>query len=265
MEKRLSTLTQIRNQLNGFVPKEGFDVAIILGSGLGDFVSRFDEALELPYAKVPGFPITSVQGHKGAMFSGSLNGKKVLAFAGRFHFYEGHNFETVLLPVHLAHSLGTKTLIVTNAAGGMNPQFNPGDLMLIRDLIFLRRATWLEKPTYMRYSGWNKTSDMAMSVSLEKGIGLKEGTYFFSPGPNYETKAEVRAFRKLGGDAVGMSTAPELIEAQHLGMNTLGISLITNKATGISKTKLNHAEVKETAEMAKDTFGMLIGECIRQL
>ncbi|MDG5767347.1 purine-nucleoside phosphorylase [Balneolales bacterium ANBcel1] len=238
------------------------DASVILGSGLGNFTQVLDDAVVVPYKQIPGFPATSVAGHDGALHFGRIGDRNVLVWSGRFHFYEGHPFERTILPVQVAHALGCRSLIVTNAAGGINDRFQVGDLMLIDDIITLMVSVspWRNK-LYKRYSN-DGTVESVIRMAARAGIPVTRGCYLFAKGPTYETKAEVRAFRAMGADAVGMSTAAELYEAIRLDMQCLGISLITNKATGVSKGKLDHGEIKEAATLREKEFVALVSGII---
>ncbi|MDI6401182.1 purine-nucleoside phosphorylase, partial [Balneolaceae bacterium ANBcel3] len=221
-----------------------------------------EHTVAIPYEDIPGFPNTAVAGHDGVLYAGILKKKVVLAWSGRFHLYEGHALETTLLPVRLSHSLGCRALIVTNAAGGINPRYRVGDIMLIDDLItFMGKVSPFRKKILARYHPDRRASDIHR-LAAERGIAVTRGTYLFTYGPTYETKAEVRAFRVMGADAVGMSTAAELAEASRLDMNTLGISLITNQATGISEEKLDHEDIKKAASLSEKKFISLISTII---
>ncbi len=233
------------------------DAAIILGSGLGEFGANIQNPTIIPYIDIPKFPQSTVVGHSGALIIGEILDKTVIAFSGRFHFYEGYPFSTTVFPVQLAASFQVKKLIISNAAGGINLDFQVGDLMVITNVIhpyveipIIEKENWLDS--------LNKNASSVQNIAKNIGIATKNGTYLYVTGPNYETKAEIRAFRTLGGDAVGMSTAPELMEAYNLGLQTTAISLITNAAAGVTDQKLNHAEVKEAAEMKKDEFAKLV-------
>lgn len=233
------------------------DAAIILGSGLGEFGANIQNPKIIPYIDIPKFPQSTVVGHSGALIIGEILDKTVIAFSGRFHFYEGYPFSTTVFPIQLAASFQVKKLIISNAAGGINLDFQVGDLMVITNVIhpyveipIIEKENWLDS--------LNKNASSVQNIAKNIGIATKNGTYLYVTGPNYETKAEIRAFRTLGGDAVGMSTAPELMEAYNLGLQTTAISLITNAAAGVTDQKLNHAEVKEAAEMKKDEFAKLV-------
>lgn len=238
------------------------DCAIILGSGLGAFTSILKDSVVVPYSKIPGFPETSVAGHDGALHYGLLRNKKILAWSGRFHYYEGHPFERTILPVQVTKALECHSLLVTNAAGGINTRFQVGDLMLIDDLLYpLISVSPHNRPINKRYATDNMVNRIK-KMAAEAGIPVARGTYLYAKGPSYETKAEIRAFRTIGADAVGMSTAAELNEALRLDMTCLGISLITNQATGVSKEKLDHSEIKEAANLSEKHIIALISKII---
>lgn len=244
---------------------ESCDVAVILGSGLGGFENQLTEKTTLPYSSIPGFPQTTVVGHSGSLSIGFIREKRVLVFSGRFHRYEGHEFAKTVIPVQLANLFNAQTLFASNAAGSINNRFNVGDLMLIDSLlapnikISDQTTRWFERyePTELLKS--------AKKEALNMNLHLQQGTYLYVTGPCYETKAEIRAYRSIGVDAVGMSTVPELNEACRLGMNALGISLITNMATGVSKKKLNHAEVQDVAGQRTEVFRELIRRLIAKI
>ena len=257
------------NELKKFFVQRGFyekvDCAIILGSGLGGFKSYVDNAISVDYSEIPDFPKVTVEGHGGELVQGKINEKNVLVFSGRFHHYEGHPFDRTLIPVQISALFSSKTLIVSNAAGGINPRFSVGDLMLIDDMMRIGFPIQpVEKPYQNRYKNSNEI-ETAARVANELRIAVQRGTYMYVKGPVYETKAEIRAYRMMGADAVGMSTMPELLLANELGIRTLGISLITNLATGLSKNKLEHAEIKDVADSRKNEFAKLVGELISQL
>ncbi len=240
------------------------DTAVILGSGLGDFAARLEDRIDIPYSEIRGMPQVSVVGHSGTVHYGKIGGKSVLAFGGRFHGYEGYGPDVSLCLVHIAHKLKISKMIISNAAGGISGRLQTGDLMLINDFAspgynYSRRGT---PPSHVRYDNHHKRAEI-LRIAAEAGIPLQHGTYFFVKGPTYETKAEVRAFRTLGADVVGMSTAPEMLEATRLGIGCISISLVTNMATGVSHQKLDHSEVKETAESRKEDFARLVIRLIK--
>ncbi len=234
------------------------DATIILGSGLGKFTSAISDPIVVPYSEIPGFPETGVAGHDGALYFGRVGSRKILAWSGRFHHYEGHPFERTVLPVQVAAALGCNVMIVTNAAGGINFRFRVGDLMLIDDIISLPVRV---NPHTQRFRHRYANDDLVNKVTqlaAIAGIAVTRGTYLYAKGPTYETKAEIRAFRVMGADAVGMSTAAELNEAIRLEMTCLGVSLITNLATGVSKKKLDHSEIAEAASLREKDLLELI-------
>lgn len=243
---------------------EQVDTVVILGSGLGGFTSALKEPVTIPYHQIPGFPDTSVQGHSGELYYGKAADKDVIAFSGRFHFYEGHPFSKTVLPVHLAGAFGVKKIIVSNAAGAINTQFNVGDLMVIDDVFRLFQPVSAGPAKSFRYNLY-PVAENVRKIAADIGIDIQRGTYLYVKGPNYETKAEIRAFRVLGADVVGMSTAPELIEASRLRIPAAAVSLVTNMAAGVTKGKLDHSEVKEAAESRKEDFTRLVTELIRRL
>ncbi|MFN1834617.1 purine-nucleoside phosphorylase [Balneola sp. MJW-20] len=240
------------------------DAVIILGSGLGSFGKQLSGLRSIPYTDIPHFPNSTVAGHDGKLLFGEIDGKKIMAFSGRFHHYEGYPLARTVLPVQLAKAMNAEKLIISNAAGGINLHFRVGDLMVIDGII--RQNMILSDPSE---ETWNYElypyADKARELAEKIGVVTQRGTYLYVKGPNYETKAEIRAFRKMGGDAVGMSTAPELMEAARLNVKAVAVSLITNAAAGVTDQKLDHAEVKEAAELKKDEFAKLVRVLIREL
>jgi len=241
--------------------------AIILGSGLGELGNQIEDRLSIPYEKIPGFAAVTVPGHSGRLICGNLEGRKVVAMQGRFHYYEGHAMETVVYPVQAFAKWGIPNLIVTNASGGINLTFQPGDLMLIRDLVSLFCPSPLRGENMAslgpRFFDMTKPFteellQLARQVSAEEGIAVREGVYAYAQGPHFETPADIRLLRILGADAVGMSTVPEVIAARHAGMHILGISCITNMAAGVTGQQLNHEEVLETGRLAGERFIKLV-------
>lgn len=250
----------VRNRMK-IEPRTG----IILGSGLGDFVDGFPNALSIDTKDIPHYPRSTVEGHKGRLVLASLREKSLLAFQGRVHFYESNSVDSVLYPIHLANALGVKTLIVTNAAGGVNRSFSPGDLMLIVDQINLTNAISSSKSVQQTKSNELYSKRLALKVfrvAAAEGINLRSGVYVGLKGPSYETAAEIEMIRRIGGDAVGMSTVLEVSCAAQLGMEVLGISCITNLGTGIGKEKLSHAEVTDVGNRVKKTFATLVSSVI---
>ncbi|MFQ5551187.1 MAG: purine-nucleoside phosphorylase [Gemmatimonadales bacterium] len=243
-------------------------VAIVLGSGLGDLANRVEGVTEIDYGDVPGFPQTTVVGHSGKFVAGLLGGSDVLLQSGRFHLYEGHEPQTVVLPIRVFAELGIQYLVVTNAAGGINNNFAPPCLMLITDHINLMWRHPLSGPVLdgeERFPDMSNPYDpelgsLARTAALDLGIDLQEGVYAGVLGPNYETPAEVRMLDTIGADAVGMSTVPEVIVARARGLRVLGISSITNVAAGITSAALDHEEVLEAGKsLAQDLEAIVTG------
>ena len=250
------------------------DIGVILGSGLGDYAEALEDAVKLPYSEIPGFPRSTVAGHAGMWCCGTLYGKRVVMMQGRFHYYEGYGMKDVTLPVRVMQKIGVKTLIVTNAAGGVNLGYHPGELMVIGDIFSMTAQNPLIGPNLdafgPRFPDMSCAFDkelraLAHECANEQGFALREGVYAQMTGPTYETPAEIRMLRTLGADAVGMSTVPEVIVARHGGMRVLGISCITNMAAGILDQPLSHAEVTETANRVKGQFRNLLDRIIEKM
>lgn len=250
------------------------DIGVILGSGLGDYAEALEDAVKLPYSEIPGFPRSTVAGHAGMWCCGTLYGKRVVMMQGRFHYYEGYGMKDVTLPVRVMQKIDVKTLIVTNAAGGVNLGYHPGELMVIGDIFSMTAQNPLIGPNLdafgPRFPDMSCAFDkelraLAHECANEQGFALHEGVYAQMTGPTYETPAEIRMLRTLGADAVGMSTVPEVIVARHGGMRVLGISCITNMAAGILDQPLNHAEVTETANRVKGQFRNLLDRIIEKM
>ena len=248
-------------------------IGIILGSGLGSFADNLENKIKLSASKIPHYPKSTVEGHQGFLVFGEWKGVSLLAIQGRTHYYEGYSLEKVTYVVRIIAALGIKTLIVTNAAGGVNPNFKPGDLMMITDQINNMFQNPLRGP--LRYGGQRfpdmsnsysaKYFDLINQVAKQNEILLKHGVLYVSTGPTYETAAEVRMISKLGGDAASMSTVPEVIVANQENMDVIGISCITNHATGITTSPLSHHEVTETAKLVQKKFLMLLSGIIQRL
>jgi purine-nucleoside phosphorylase len=240
--------------------------AVILGSGLGRLADQIEHAVRVPFHEIPGFPSATVVGHSGMLIAGSLGGRRVIALGGRFHMYEGHEARLAAFPTRVLHALGARTLVVSNAAGGVRRTLRPGDLMLIRDHINLMFRNPLIGPVErgdVRFPDMSSPYDptlaeLARSVAREEKIALAEGVYCGLLGPTYETPAEVRMLTVLGADAVGMSTVPEVLVARALDMRVLGVSCITNLACGLSLTPITHAEVLETTAGTAANFERLV-------
>jgi purine-nucleoside phosphorylase len=249
-------------------------LAAILGSGLGPFADAAQNVTIIPTNTIPGYPVSTVSGHAGRWVFGEIEGKKILVLQGRVHTYEGYPIARVTFPVHLMAVLGVKKLIVTNASGGVNPQFKPGDLMLIDDQINFMFANPLRGQHERKWGPrWPDMSDpysrelqeVAMRVAAELHIPLRRGVLLASKGPSYESAAEVQMSRRLGADALTMSTVPEVIAAVYRRLQVLGISCVTNLATGISPQKLDHAEVTETANRISETFARLMRGIVKEI
>ncbi len=257
MENIKETINYLRN--HGI---EAIDFGMILGSGLGDLAEEVCDSVVLDYADIPHFPISTVPGHAGKLVYGSLGDKKVLMMQGRFHYYEGNSMQTITYPIRVLKALGADSLIVTNAAGGVNESYRPGELMLIQDHINFMGNHPLIGPNNdsmgPRFPDMSHAYDkayrtIAKQVAATMNLPLHEGVYMAFSGPSYETPAEIRMARTFGADAVGMSTVPEVIVANHMGMKVLGISCITNLAAGM-QSDLNHEEVVATTNRVKEQF-----------
>jgi purine-nucleoside phosphorylase len=260
----------IKSKMNNDIVPE---IAIILGSGLGDIAQQV-EGISISYGDIPGFKVSHVDGHAGKLVIGKLNSKNVVIMQGRFHYYEGYSMQEIAMPVRIMKLLGAKKLIVTNAAGGINLDFTPGDLMFISDHINLMGTNPLVGenndelgPRFvdMTYAYNKELLNIAENTAMKLGIKTKIGTYAALSGPTYETPAEIRMLRVLGSDAIGMSTVPEVITANHMGMKVLGISCITNMAAGILDQPLCHDEVIETSNKVKENFIKLLKNIIKEI
>ena len=260
----------IRSKLGAFVP----DVVMVLGSGLGFMGDIVDDPIVIPYGDIPHFKVSTAPGHKGQLVCGLLAGKKVAVMQGRMHHYEGYSYEDVSYAVRVLRLVGCSTLIVTNAAGCANPDWHAGEIMLITDQI----KFFMESPLRgenleqfgtrfpdMSHMYTPALQDIARQSAKELGITLREGVYTYFPGPQFETPAEVRAARVLGGDACGMSTAPEATAAVHAGMQVLGFTLLSNMAAGILDQPLSGEEVNEMAEACKGPFSKLVLACLEKM
>ena len=242
-------------------------IGLVLGSGLGDYADTLEDAVKIPYSQIPNFPVPSIPGHTGALVFGRKCGQEVVVMQGRIHYYEGLPQQQITLPIRVLAALGVKTLVLTNACGGVNLSFSPGDLMLISDHINLSGGNPLIGPNLdafgPRFPDMSDLYTASLRAAIKEkaaaaGIPLQEGVYAMYSGPNYETPAEIRMFRTLGADTVGMSTVPEALVAGHSGLQVVGISCITNMAAGVLPVKLSHAEVTETANRVSAKFRKLI-------
>lgn len=270
MRKTADEYAKLIREKIGFSPKIG----IVLGSGLGDLGEKIENPVFVDYNTLEGFPVSTAPGHKGRFIAGVLSGKQVICMQGRLHFYEGYSMADILLPVRTMRQLGVEILILTNAAGGINSAFSVGDIMLIEDHInFMGRnplvgqnddAFGCRFPD-MSYAYNPELRALAERCAEKTGIGICKGVYLACSGPSYETPAEIRAFRTLGADAVGMSTVPEVIAANHCGMRVLAFSLISNMAAGILPQPLTEAEVLEAGRRKGAEMQKLICEIIKKL
>jgi purine-nucleoside phosphorylase len=250
------------------------EVGIILGTGLGGLVKEIEIEFCIPYSEIPNFPVSTVEGHKGQLIFGTLGGKKVVAMQGRFHFYEGYNMQQVTFPVRVMKEIGIKTLCVSNASGGLNPKFRVGDVMMINDHINMFGENPLMGPNNNklgpRFPDMSQPynlhlRNLALKIALKNGIELKEGVYVGVSGPTFETPAEYRMFRILGGDAIGMSTVPEVIVARHMDMAVFGISIITDSGVPGEIVEISHEEVQAVAMQAEPKMSLIIRELIADL
>lgn len=270
ISERLEKAYEYVSKRAGITP----EVGIVLGSGLGDFAERAKITSEIPYTDIPGFPHSTVEGHKGCFLFGEVGKTPVVIMQGRVHYYEGYPMEEVVMPARIMGLMGIKTLLLTNAAGGVNKNFRAGDLMLITDHI----SAFVPNPLIgrnisklgTRFPDMSEVYDSELrakilSCAKELGTDLREGVYCQLTGPSYETPAEIKMLTLLGADAVGMSTAVEAIAARHMGVRVCGISLITNMAAGISEVPLSHEEVKQAADAAGEKIGALVERFISGL
>lgn len=250
------------------------NTAIILGTGLGELVHEIEDKNEIPYTDIPHFPVSTVEGHSGKLIIGTLGGKKVLAMQGRFHYYEGYNMKEVTFPVRVMHQMGITNLFVSNASGGLNPDYRVGDIMIIRDHINFFPEHPLRGKNLdelgPRFPDMSTVYDerlrmTARKIALEHNFLLKEGVYVGVSGPTFETPAEYLMFRKLGGDAVGMSTVPEVIVARHSGMRIFGISIITDSGVPGQIVEISHEEVQQVAMKAEPKMTLIMKELIKNL
>lgn len=250
------------------------DVGIILGTGLGGLVNEIEVIQTIPYGDIPNFPVSTVEGHKGQLIFGKLGGKIVMAMQGRFHFYEGYGLQEVTFPVRVMNELGIKILFVSNASGGLNPGYKVGDVMMIIDHINMFGGNPLMGPNLdelgVRFPDMSQAYDLPMrnlarKIASKNHIDLKEGVYVGVSGPTFETPAEYRMFRILGGDVIGMSTVPEVIVARHMGMRVFGISIITDSGVPGEIVEISHEEVQEVAMKAEPQMSMIIKELISYL
>lgn len=269
----LETIKQTADYLKGRIG-EIPNTAIILGTGLGELVHEIDDKNEIPYTEIPNFPVSTVEGHSGKLIIGTLGGKKVLAMQGRFHYYEGYNMKEVTFPIRVFQALGIEYLFVSNAAGGMNPSFDIGDIMLIEDHINMFPEHPLHGKNFNELGtrfpdmseAYNKELRLkAMDIAREKNIKLQHGVYVGVSGPTFETPAEYNWFRIIGGDAVGMSTVPEVIVANHARMKVLAFSIITDLGVIGKIVEVSHEDVQEAAKIAQPKMAEIMRTLIQTI
>lgn len=267
MDKLLEKLQEAARYIESKIGTEPVGIGMVLGSGLGELAEVIENPVYIPYGEIPHFPVSTVSGHKGRLVIGMLEGKRVLCMQGRFHYYEGYGMDAVVFPIQVMHTLGINNLLLTNAAGCVNKEWKPGDLMLISDHIKIMGDNPLRGANYEelgdRFFDMSNAYDkdlrqVARDCAKGMGLELREGVYQLFAGPSFETPAEVRFARLCGADAVGMSTVPEAIVASHMRMKVMGISCLTNMAAGILEQPLNHKEVLETGEKVKESFSLLV-------
>jgi purine-nucleoside phosphorylase len=268
--ERVLAATAAVQRTSAVIPQVG----LILGSGLGGYADKLAKACRIDYAEIPHFPRSQVAGHKGCLVIGERAGVRCIAMQGRVHMYEGHSASTVAFPARVLIALGAKVLIITNAAGGLDAGWSPGTLMLIRDHLDMLRDHALRGPNDdrlgprfpdMTHAYAPELRTLAKDAANAAGVHLEEGVYVAMPGPTYETPAEVQMLRRLGADATGMSTVPEVVVARHMGARVIGISCITNHAAGITGHALSHDEVTETAARVRSKFESLLDSILVEL
>ena len=250
------------------------ELGLILGTGLGPLAKQIENPVEIDYRDIPNFLVSTAPDHAGKLIFGTLVGKKLVCMSGRFHSYEGYDFEQLAIPVRLFKLLGVKQLIVTNAAGGVNEGYRPGDIMVISDHIKLNGASPMRGKNLPEFGDrffdvsrmyTPRLRELALRLAKDTALRVHEGVYFFMPGPQFETPAEIRAIRLLGGDAVGMSTVTEALTAAHCGIELLGFSVITNMAAGMLDQPLTTEEVSETGRMIEEQFSAYLKSVIREM
>jgi len=268
-EKIRATSNFIRERINC-----NPEIGIVLGTGLGGLVDEIDILHKIKYSDIPNFPVSTVDGHKGELIFGNLAGKPILAMQGRFHFYEGYTMKEVTFPVRVMNDLGIKTLFVSNASGGLNPDFKVGDVMMITDHINMFGNSPLIGPNLdelgPRFPDMSQAYDLnlrnsALMIASDNKIDLRKGVYVGVTGPTFETPAEYMMFRLLGGDAIGMSTVPEVIAARHMGMRVFGISIITDSGVPGEIVEITHEEVQEVARKSEPKLSLIIKELVASM
>ena len=269
MDKMMESVDYIKEKI-GKIPK----IAIVLGSGLGSLANDIKDKIIIDYKDIPNFPVSTVPGHKGELIYGKLEGKDIIAMNGRFHYYEGYDLFKVTYPIRIFKLLGVETIVLTNAAGGINTSFKKGDLMIINDQLSFFAESVLKGPNMDEFGErfidmsnlYNKEyREILKDVMINILGNYKEGVYAYMKGPTYETPAEIRALRIMGADAVGMSTVPEAVVAHHSSIKVVGISCITNMAAGVTNELLTHEDVKKTALKTEENFKKVIKEFIKRI
>lgn len=269
-EKYVEAVSYIKARIKDPIP----ETALILGSGLGIMVDKMDDKKIIPYNEVPHFPVSTVNGHAGELVYGHINYTPVLVMNGRAHYYEGYDMDKITFPIRVFEKLGVKNIILTNAAGGINLNYIPGDFMIINDHINLSGVSPLRGKNQDEFGPRfpdmtnvydKKIINIIYDICREIALPIYEGVYAYLQGPSFETPAEIKMLRAMGADAVGMSTVPEAIVARHCGLRVCGISCITNMAAGILNRELSHEEVKETADKVQDQFVMIIQKLVASL
>jgi len=272
MKDYITKINEAADYISQYI-KEPLDIAVILGSGLGPLANEVENPIVIDYQNIPHFPVSSIPGHEGKLYIGKIHNKNLIVMKGRFHYYEGYDISIVTLPIRVFAKLGIKELLVTNACGGIRDDLNPGSISLIKDHISFLCPSPLRGPNLDDFGPrFKDMSDvyskelrkMALDIADKLDIDLKESVYGYFQGPMFETPSEIQAYKIIGADTVGMSTVAETIVARHCGMRSLGISLITNKAAGISQTELNHEEVMEAAKTAELQLVRLVKEIIKE-
>lgn len=270
MENMLEKMKQSATYLEGKL-KTAPRIGLILGSGLGELADEIEHAVKIPYSEIPNFPVSTVEGHAGQLVIGTLHGKEVVAMQGRFHYYEGYSMQEVTFPVRVMKQIGVELMVVTNACGGMNKDFAPGDLMVITDHINMTGDNPLIGPNHeelgprfpdMSQAYTPELVEFASETARKLGINIQKGVYAGVTGPTYMSGAELIMLRNLGGDVIGMSTVPEVIVARHADMKVIGISCVTDMAIGEDIQGITHAEVVEVANRTKPTFIKLVKEIV---
>jgi purine-nucleoside phosphorylase len=270
MLKKIQEATAYIQSITKIKPRAG----VILGSGLGVYVDQIEDKIVIPYTDIPHFHPTTVEGHEGRLILGKVKGVDVAVLQGRYHVYEGHSLEDVVLPTRVLCMLGAENIILTNAAGGINPEYQPGDLVYLKDHINLTGRNPLVGPNIAelgpRFPDMTEAYDMGLRKIIEAsaqavGFNIKGGVYVSLLGPTYETPAEINMMRIIGADMVGMSTVPEAIVANHIGVKVAGISCITNLAAGVGHEKLKHEDVKDVAKLAMMKFSKLLTEIVSRI